>query len=516
MSRHFARHLLNKHKDEKEVVEIQNLPKKNVQRAQLLTLLRNDGNMDAAEHGFIIPKRLIKGEEITAETHIICSTCKSYFKKGYISRHKKACFAKSKDEDLVSRRSAVMDSYVYSACHRKLGSVLNQMHLKTEVLARMRPDAITKEILGDILIISWGDDLLKKLPNHRSNYQVSAKMRRLANFLVQIRAQNPRYSNLLSCLHPDAFDDVIAAVKITSRYNPETRIFKSPSTALQFGTYLKQIADLTCKLIYRKKIPLPVKDIEEFLKNLKRFRHLVDTQWTVELASLAMKNLSRNAAKKTLVLPLTEDVIQLKKYTDQYAEDAYNELKKKPSMKAYSVLAETTLVSSIIHNRKRAGDIHFLQLDSFREQRNCPNLTTGVEEFLQSLSPSEKIMVQSYFKYTSDSKTCQNVPILVPQVKLKHYDMLLKLREEKKGEWFPTTNNFFFTLPKSARWISGITNILKYGKKCGAKHPELLTVSRLRKHIATVTQLLSLRPNEIEQLSKFLGHTKSTHETFYK
>nr|CAH7730174.1 unnamed protein product [Callosobruchus chinensis] len=49
-----------------------------------------------------------------------------------------------------------------------------------------------------------------------------------------------------------------------------------------------------------------------------------------------------------------------------------------------------------------------------------------------------------------------------------------------------------------------------------ARYPKLLTSCKLRKHIATVTQLLNLQSNEIDQLAKFMGHTPKTHESFYK
>jgi hypothetical protein len=80
-----------------------------------------------------------------------------------------------------------------------------------------------------------------------------------------MRIIDPKYKDMLSCLKPEAFDDVIEATKKMSRYNAETRTFKSGSTALQFGAYLKQIADLTkkyelvsgkkCLLFYLPKIP---------------------------------------------------------------------------------------------------------------------------------------------------------------------------------------------------------------------------------------------------------------------
>lgn len=117
---------------------------------------------------------------------------------------------------------------------------------------------------------------------------------------------------MLSCLRPDAFDDVIAAIEVTSKYNEETRKFGSAATALQFGCYLKEIADMTIKIIFRKKIKLPVGEIEPCLKNLKRFKELIASQWTTEVESLAMKELTVKAGRKILVLPVTEDVIKLK------------------------------------------------------------------------------------------------------------------------------------------------------------------------------------------------------------
>lgn len=520
VSQHFVRHLENKHRNEKEVIELSLYPKKDTRRKHLVTLLRNNGNLGAALQGAIIPKRLIKNDKISQNTHIICPTCKSYFKKGYLFRHTKTCFAKNKKQNISEKQSAVMNSYIYSACHKKYGDILNKMHVKSEVLSRMRPDNVAKEILNDILILSWGDDLLKKTPSHRSKYHITAKMRRCANFLIQMRLQNPRYTNMLSCLRPDAFDDAIAAIKVTSKYNEETRKFGSAATALQFGCYLKQISDMTIKIIFRKKIKLPVAEIEPCIKNLKRFKELIASQWTTELGSLAMKDLTVKAGKKILVLPLTEDVIKLKKYIDEKAEEAYKSLLENPTKKAYLTLAQTTLITSIIHNRKRQSDVQYLQLEFFEEQRKSRILKTGVVEFMASLSECERIMVNNYFKYTCDGKGSRNYPVLVPQDKLRHYDLLLKIRKEKTGfnesGWFPVQNIYFFAQINSRRWIDFPSNILKYGKEAGAKHPELLTTSKLRKHVATVTQLLSLRPNEVEQLSKFMGHTKKTHETFYK
>lgn len=134
-------------------------------------------------------------------------------------------------------------------------------------------------------------------------------------------------------------------------------------------------------------------------------------------------------------------------------------------------------------------------------------------EFTASLTENEKILTQYYCKITAIGKGSRPVTILLPKHIRKYFSMICKLRKEK---WFPEKNVYFFTYPKSKFWIDGYSVMRKYAAICGAKHPELLTSSRLRKHIATVTQLLALKGNEIDQLAKFMGHTTKTHETFYK
>ncbi|XP_068898893.1 uncharacterized protein [Tenebrio molitor] len=388
------------------------------------------------------------------------------------------------------------------------------MNLKKEVLSKMRGDNVAKEIMNDILIVSWGDDLLKKTPSNRSKYHLTAKMRRCANFVINMRIIDPKYKDMLSCLKPEAFDDVIEATKKMSRYNAETRTFKSGSTALQFGAYLKQIADLTMKIILRKKILIPVGDVEICLRDLKRFKELIESQWTIELGSLAMKDLNNRAANKPKLLPLTEDIMKLKQLLDKCAEEAYGKLKIKKTMEDYRALVETTLVSSILHNRKRVGDIQYLELESYEEQSKNDAMSTNQDEFLKSLTETEKVLTQHYKKINTCGKGSRTVPVLIPKDTLKFYDMILSIR--KNMNWFPEKNVYFFTYPKSQRWIDGTAVMRKYAKMCDAKQPHLITSSRLRKHIATVTQLLALKNNEIDQLAKFMGHTTRTHEQFYK
>nr|XP_022296593.1 uncharacterized protein LOC111106273 isoform X2 [Crassostrea virginica] len=53
-------------------------------------------------------------------------------------------------------------------------------------------------------------------------------------------------------------------------------------------------------------------------------------------------------------------------------------------------------------------------------------------------------------------------------------------------------------------------------KKCGVKNTQNLTSTKLRKHVATVSQILNLEKNDIEIMAGFLGHDIRVHRSFYR
>ncbi|PIK57336.1 hypothetical protein BSL78_05725 [Apostichopus japonicus] len=63
---------------------------------------------------------------------------------------------------------------------------------------------------------------------------------------------------------------------------------------------------------------------------------------------------------------------------------------------------------------------------------------------------------------------------------------------------------------------SGADCLRKLSETSGADKPETLRSTRLRKHIATVSQILHLDENELEVLAKFMGHDIRTHRAYYR
>ncbi|KAL6465734.1 hypothetical protein MHYP_G00258670 [Metynnis hypsauchen] len=55
-----------------------------------------------------------------------------------------------------------------------------------------------------------------------------------------------------------------------------------------------------------------------------------------------------------------------------------------------------------------------------------------------------------------------------------------------------------------------------FAKACGAKCPQSLTCTRLRKHAATLSTVLNMTDTEMDQLASFLGHDIRIHHEFYR
>lgn len=475
----------------------------------MISLLRNEGNIESGLRGEIKPKKWQKNLPVVEMEYAVCKFCKGCYKRYSLCRHIKKCFA-NKNTHNAGNNKPLIESLVYSACQKKYGEILNKMRVKEEVFNRMKPDVVTVTAMEDILIASYGDDLLKKNKTKRSLYHISNKIRECGKFLIQMKILGS-YSDMLSTMKSEHFDNAIEATKRLSKYDDETRSFGAASFALHFGTTLKQLADLAPKLISRKRIM--VLDLEKTLTNLERFRRLVESQWTTELGSLALKDLNEKSAKKPKLLPVTRDVITMKEYTEKIADESFQKLKKTKCLASYRILVETSIVLTILHNRKRVGDIQYLEINFYKDQiDNVKNKIS--EELLISLSENEKILTKNYQHIIAIGKGSRPVTILIPKNLQEYYSMIYNIRQNTS--WFDPANTYFFAYPHSQRWINACTVMKKYAKMSGAKEPGLLTSCRLRKHIATVTQVLNLKDNEIQQLAKFMGHTKKTHEEFYK
>lgn len=159
---------------------------------------------------------------------------------------------------------------------------------------------------------------------------------------------------------------------------------------------------------------------------------------------MALKDLTEKSATKPKLLPVTEDIIKLKKFAEKAAEEAYAKLKLSRAIDTYKTLAETTLVLTILHNRKRVGDIQYLDLKSYKEHNKAQEISHYHQtELISSLTANKKLLTKHYKKIVSIGKESRAVAILIPKILQKFFATILEIR--LNAVWFPEENTFFFT-----------------------------------------------------------------------
>lgn len=278
------------------------------------------------------------------------------------------------------------------------------------------------------------------------------------------------------------------------------------------GTNLKFLCDVAKKNIITKNPLLPVTDYESKLKEISDLREIISNHWCNDISSLANKVLNEKNKEKPKLLPVTQDIKKFNKYVSVLAEEAYDNLNKKFDVVSnYKQLCECTLALVLVFNRKRIGEIQFLDIETYQRSNSIKNQ----EESLSSLTELEKSLCSVLKRVVVFGKGSKPVPILFTQKMQDYMASLIKTR--KNTNVVPHSNKYVFANPGSIdRWMSGSAVLRKLAKNCGAKNPELLTSTRFRKQIATILQLMNFRDDEMEQIAKFMGHTEKTHKEFYR
>ena len=90
------------------------------------------------------------------------------------------------------------------------------------------------------------------------------------------------------------------------------------------------------------------------------------------------------------------------------------------------------------------------------------------------------------------------------------------LNRRRKDAAVDESNNYLFATQNGLGHLRGSDVVRKYSKLCKAKNPEFLRATRLRKHVATVSQIMNLQENELDVLAGFLGHDLKTHREYYR
>lgn len=155
------------------------------------------------------------------------------------------------------------------------------------------------------------------------------------------------------------------------------------------------------------------------------------------------------------------------------------------------------------HSLKKIADI----LECEAQKAESDN-----EEFLKNLERSWGLYEKKWDVCVS-SRAIQtfkegkwNTPQLLPFTEdVKNMHMHL---DKRRQEYKSRLNND----PNKKNW----SKLRQIARECGAKHPETLSSTNLRKHVSTLLTVLNLKDNEMDLLINFLGHDIRVHRQYYR
>lgn len=146
------------------------------------------------------------------------------------------------------------------------------------------------------------------------------------------------------------------------------------------------------------------------------------------------------------------------------------------------------------------------------ERRNTGNINCDV---LQSLTTWEQTLCNKLNRIEVKGKKGRKVPVLLTGEMTESLELLMKHRT---SVGIRSDNIFVFARANgdSQMCIRGSDCLRKLAIKSCVKIPANLTSTKLRKQIATVSQIFCLRDNELDILAGFLGHDIRVHRDYYR
>lgn len=494
MVNNFARHIIRNHENETEVAKILAKPVKSKERRLLLDILRRKGNF-LNKDGTSVKK--VRESLIPDRNVLPCDNCLGFFSAKNLYRHRKKC---------GNGRS----SNAQSAGQSKLVAKMPiDETLKSQVFPRMRADKISLEAKKDTLICAFGSRYLK---THREIHFInvtSRKMRELSRLLLELKQKEPAINNLFEALQPQYFDSIVESTKIIAKYDAIKQVYDSPTLAMNIATSLKQCCEIAITLAIKRKANYTNVTWAEAESNLKAMINLFSSNWQYEISSQAASSLNLSKWNKITIVPLAQDLKKIREYVMKEAEVAEKKLKQNPTNQvAYNKLMETVFCRVILLNRRRPGELQRMQLDTYTSSSD----KRTYEEFSDAISSTEQILLKKLKRVVIRGKRGRGVPVLFSEDIQQHLKTLIRLRKN----FVPEQNVYLFAKANFHTPIVGYKVLSKYAKNSGAQNPAAITATRLRKHLATLSQVFNLTECEVEQLANFMGHTTGVHKNSYR
>lgn len=493
------RHLATQHSDETDVANYLACQDKAI-KEKMLVKLRNTGNhihntkVLREKRGELIVVYRSRSEQ-SPHNYVTCSHCLGYYAKTDLWKHVKRCLLAGDGVKKHNRHVAQGKLLLPTS-----DGVSDSLH---SILATLKNDDISRAVKSDDLILKLGERISLKHGHDRSRFSyVRGTIREIGRLLLELRKTKSEGESLSDFIHPGQFKFVIEATKSVAGFNASTNSYKTPSLGLKIGHSMGKVARIL------KATGLETCD-EAMVKRACEFLQLLEMEWESNISHNALQTLTENKRNIISLLPLTGDIQKLSKHLKELITSSSKQLdEQKDNRNIYSQIQSALLTLIIVFNRRRSGEVSRMTLDDYYGTHSA---SLDSDEF--ELSPFEKALCKSLKRVEIRGKRSRTVPFLLTELMQQTLTLLLKCRETVN---IKPTNTYVFACMTGDGYIRGTDCLRKQSNMCGALRPEALRSTKLRKHIAIISQIVNLKDNELDVLAGFMGHDVRIHREFYR
>ena len=270
---------------------------------------------------------------------------------------------------------------------------------------------------------------------------------------------------------------------------------KTPSVFPKIGISLRKAADIAVGESVIKH------DVEAEGK-AKWFIKLLESQWHACASCCVPSSWPELSPRE--VVPLTKDVMMFQEFLQDAGEQAQKELEEGPGMAAWTKLSQVLLSEITLFNGRPEGEVAEMLLETYINRNKIPVSTKGYD-FLTAL---EQQLARNFSVIEIQGKCSRKVPLLLTDSMLALMDVLKNTRDKVRVR---QSNPYFFANLQAGSRFQGGECLRSYALESKAKCPDDLTTPKLRKPVATLCQMSSLKDKELDQVAESLGHDVRAH-----
>ena len=512
-----ARHIETVHRDEREIIQLSLLlPKPNEnadtkalkqkERKLAFERLRKKGNfahntnvIEAGKGTLIVERRPVQSATYSYKDFLPCEYCFAFYYHVELFKHVANCHFAPREFVKYRRVKSMASMLIY----QNSAACVDLKHL----MSRMVVDDVSTALKKDILLIKYGNALCRRHWNTEGqNHHISNKLRELSKLLLAVKETCVDVKCFKDCLDCTKFQFVIEAVTSLCGWDEDSGCILTPSLGIKLGHSLKKMS----KILKGEALMLNDHDLKQQADD---FYTLVEMRWNDEISKCSRTELERRKWNKPQLLPFTDDMKVLHNHLKSISARSIQLLASdNGNTIAWRDLATATLSKLLLFNRRRAGEPAKLKVEEFtQKQKGCHQMN---EEVKLSLSKFELQLCSSLKRVEIRGKRGRKVPLIITNEMESAMDLLIKLRT---SSGVVEANPFLFAIPNgSLSNIRGPDALRKHVKICQLRNPQAFTSTNLRKHIATLSQVLNLKENELELLANHMGHDISIHREYYR